>query len=216
MWSRIRRDVAAAEPYPWSGQPAATETPAPRPEASDSDWARKLAEIQQQAERRVQEARQAGHREGEQAARKAAEAEVRGAVEKLAAAIQETAALRPGIVARAETQLLQLAVAIARRVLHRELTIDPEALNALVRSLLERISAQDVLRVRVFPEHEQALRAVLEKLSGAAHIEIRPDPSLGRGGVLLETTRGALDGSIDTQLVEIERGLTDRLRRYGP
>ncbi|MFB3825900.1 MAG: FliH/SctL family protein [Bryobacteraceae bacterium] len=217
MWSRILREDRAVEPYPWAGAAAAPprQAPAPRPDASGSEAEHTLAELQKQAEQRAQEARQAGRREGEQAARKALEAEVRAALEKLAAALHETAALRQGIMARAESQLLQLAVAIARRVLHRELTVDPEALEALVHSLLERIAAQEVLRVRVFPEHEQALRAALAKLPGAAHLEIRPDPSLGRGGVLLETTRGTLDGSVETQLTEIERGLTDRLRRYG-
>jgi flagellar assembly protein FliH len=185
----------------------------PSPEV---EFARKLAEVEQQAERRVREARQAGIKEGEQAGRKAAEGEMRATIEKLAAAIHETAALRPGIMARAEATLVKLAIAIARRVLHREMSVDPDALQALVHLLLQKVQAQEVLRVRIFPEHQAMLRAALERLPGGSQIEIRPDASLGRGGVLFETTRGTLDAGVDTQLGEVERGLTDRLHKCSP
>jgi flagellar biosynthesis/type III secretory pathway protein FliH len=49
--------------------------------------------------------------------------------------------------------------------------------------------------------------------SGAAKAEIVADNSLLLGDILFETTRGSLDASIDSQLLEIERGLTDLLGR---
>jgi flagellar biosynthesis/type III secretory pathway protein FliH len=42
-----------------------------------------------------------------------------------------------------------------------------------------------------------------------------PDAARELGSVVFETERGSLDASVDTQLEEIERGLTDRLRRQG-
>jgi flagellar biosynthesis/type III secretory pathway protein FliH len=44
---------------------------------------------------------------------------------------------------------------------------------------------------------------------------VSADPAQERGGVIFETSRGKLDVSIGTQLREIERGLTDRLRGQG-
>jgi flagellar biosynthesis/type III secretory pathway protein FliH len=46
-----------------------------------------------------------------------------------------------------------------------------------------------------------------------ASIEVIPDPSRQPGALVFETERGNLDASIETQLLEIERGLTDRLRK---
>ncbi len=40
------------------------------------------------------------------------------------------------------------------------------------------------------------------------------DPSRQPGDVVFETERGNLDASVDSQLLEIERGLTDRLRKH--
>jgi flagellar assembly protein FliH len=161
----------------------------------------------------VAEARQAGRNEGEAAARRAAEADLRPVIDRLARSIEELASLRPAALAQAEANLLKLALAIARRVLHRELSIDPEAVEGLVRVALEKVRVEEVRRVRVDPAHAAALKAALERLPGARGIEIQADPRLERGGVVLETGRGNLDASVDTQLAEIERGLTDRLRR---
>jgi len=44
------------------------------------------------------------------------------------------------------------------------------------------------------------------------NVEIMPDPSLERGAAILETARGNLDASVDTQLREIERGFLELVR----
>jgi len=47
----------------------------------------------------------------------------------------------------------------------------------------------------------------------AASVELIPDPTLQCGDVMFETSHGTLDGSIEAQLQEIERGFADRLSR---
>jgi flagellar assembly protein FliH len=44
-------------------------------------------------------------------------------------------------------------------------------------------------------------------------LELVSDAKLPRGSAIFETSRGDLDASIDTQLLEIERGFTDIIRR---
>ncbi len=66
--------------------------------------------------------------------------------------------------------------------------------------------------MRVDPAHAAALKAALGRLPGGGAIEVVSDARLEAGGAVLETGRGNLDASVDTQLAEIERGLTDRLR----
>ena len=46
---------------------------------------------------------------------------------------------------------MALALAIARRILHRELTVAPEALLGLVKAALEKIGGREIHRVRVSP-----------------------------------------------------------------
>ncbi len=166
-----------------------------------------------QAEARLKQARETGYREGESAGRRAAEAELRPVAERMTRSLEELAALRPVLMAQAEASLTKLSVAIAQRILHREITLDSDALAGIVKAALDQVQIQEVRRVRVHPGQVAALRAALEQNPAARSVEVHADASLGRGGMVVETSRGKLDASVDTQLAEIERGLADHLRR---
>src|SRR5206468_3414461 len=99
--------------------------------------------------------------------------------------------------------------AIARRVLRRELAIDPEALHGLVLGALEKLQGQELTRARVHPAHAALVSACLARAGGASPVEVLPDPAREPGSVIFETQRGNLDASIESQLQEIERGLAD-------
>ena len=180
--------------------------PAPPPPAPGPDLESAFAAL----ERQVQEARHAGLREGEAIGRRQAEDAVRQAVERLAAAIADVASTRGDIMTRASADVVRLSLEIARRVLHRELSTDPAAVEALARAALEKLGSQEIYRIRVHPAHESLLRSALSQARSAA-VEIAPDPSLSAGAVVFDTAAGSLDASVHTQLAEIERGLADQL-----
>ncbi|HTS61502.1 MAG TPA: FliH/SctL family protein [Candidatus Acidoferrales bacterium] len=169
--------------------------------------------LHQQMSQRVQEARAQGFREGEAAGRAQGAAEVRPVIDRLARAIDEISNLRARFRREAEADTIQLALAIARRVLRRQMAVDPDALHGLVLGALEKLEGNESSRVRIHPSHAAAVSACFEQYGNAARIEILPDPSREPGTVIFETQRGNLDASIDSQLQEIERGLADCLRR---
>lgn len=172
----------------------------------------RTAGLERECARRVEAAHAAGLREGEEAGRRRAAAEIQPAVERLARSAAEISAMRGRLRREAEADLVGLAIAIARRVLRREMTVDPEALRGVVRAALEKIEAREVSRVRAHPAHAQLLAACLRE-AGAAAVEVVSDPSRELGAVVFESARGDLDASVETQLREIERGLADRLGR---
>ncbi len=176
------------------------------------DAATRLAQTEQEGERRSKEAYQAGAREGDASGRQRAMAELQPVMERLARSIEEIGSMRARLRREAEADVVQLALAIARRVLRRELAVDPEALRGLALAAMEKLQAQEIRRVRTHPSHAALLSAVLREKTGA-EIEVVADPSREPGSVVFETTRGNLDASVESQLREIERGLTDRLRR---
>jgi len=172
----------------------------------------KVEELTSLLDRSTKDAQDQGFRAGEMAARKSLEAEVRETVAALAKKIAEIAAQGPEMIRRAEADTVRLAIEIARRVLHREITVDPSALSALVGAALEKLRNQEIHRVRIHPDLEKLLKSSLEHFGRSAAIEVLPDPALPRGGVTFEIARGSLDASVDTQLREIERGLVDEIR----
>jgi flagellar assembly protein FliH len=170
-----------------------------------------IAEITSSSEQIARNAHDSGYRAGELAARQALEAEMRACAEKLAQTIADLASTRDQTIRRAEEDTVRLALEIARRVLHRELSVDPSAIEALVKAALEKLRNQEVYRVRVHPDQEPLIRRCLQQMGRGQEVEIVSDAAQARGGALFEISRGALDASVETQLREIERGLVDEM-----
>jgi len=212
-------EAAGFEPMPWTsvGSPAPRTTPHPASPArqldvhsplhTPDDLRAKIAAL----EKGIEQARAAGRAEGEAQARQALQAEIQPVLQKLASALYECSELRGRLRSQAESDLVRLAIAIARRIIGREINTDPEAITGLVKAGLEKLRVQEVLRVRLHPDHKARVAEYLARF-GASHVEVLGDPSCPPGAIVLETSRGNLDASVDTQLREIERGLTDRSR----
>ena len=185
------------------------------PGAADAETAAlkaRLAEAASAAERRIREAYNEGLREGDIAGRRGAQAQVDQAVERLAATIDDVAGMRAGIVRRAESDIVRLAIEIARRVLHRELSVDTSALEGLIKAAIAKLQMQEICRVKIHPDQERILRSCLEQMGRGTEVEVVQDLSQPKGGAVFEITRGCLDASVEAQLREIERGLADQLQ----
>ncbi len=211
MSSKILRSAGVrAEPLAWRKlTPAGAR---PDPVSSQPAPAAPPTELEQrEISRRVEEAHRRGFTEGETRGRQAASQQLQPVLDRLAKSCEDIARLSPRVRHEAEADLVRLAVAIARRILRRELTVDPEALLGLAKAALARIDARELKRIRAHPEAAAWLKPRLESAGLPGRVEVLTDPSLEPGAVLFETTRGLLDASVETQLGEIERGFTDLL-----
>lgn len=196
--------VKLAQPFNWSQQPA----PAPSGVASGSSAAENR-EDSIAAARQIQLAFDQGRREGDAAAQQASAERIDTAVKSLATTIERLSATRAGFRQEAEEDVVKLGIAIARRVLNREIQVDGEAMLGIVKAALQRIDARELHRVRLHPEHSGAVTVALAAMSLPRRIEVIADGTLEPGAAIFETSRGSLDASIETQLREIERGFVD-------
>jgi flagellar assembly protein FliH len=212
MWCRVITAEKPGEVQPVVWRQAGTSpghnalTEAPRMLYSDpgSGEARQASE---EVENRIKEAHQRGFREGEAAATHKMAEQVRIKLEHLGRSIEQLALHRTKIQREAEPELVRLALAIARRIMRRELTVDPDSLQGLLKAGLEKIESAEAHRVRVNPEHASTVAALLE--GSARPIEVTSEPGLPVGAVIFETSRGSIDVGLETQLKEIERGFAD-------
>jgi len=156
---------------------------------------------------------QRGLEEGKTEARREAAQSIEAMNLKLARSVEELAGLRQRFRHEAEEDVIALALAIARRILHRELTVAPEALLGLVKAALEKMELREVHRVRVSRADAPMVIQYFEKMGLPKPIEVVADPGLPRGAAIFDSSRGALDASVETQLSEIERGFADLVRR---
>ncbi len=173
----------------------------------------RIQELERELQERPRQAYQQGHQEGLAAGVKQANSKLEPAMAKFAQSLQDLAGVRKRHLLEAEEDAVRLAIAVARKVIHRELSVDPESLLGVVKAAFERVEARDVHRIRANPEDVELLKWHLSQSGMPARLEVLPDPSLERGGIIFETARGSLDASVSSQLKEIERGLVDLVRR---
>ena len=216
MSSRVQRGIAGSvQPMVWrnAGPAATAETPgAARPkEPAASETV--LRQLEAEAEQRCRQAHSRGRQEGEAAAHAQAQAQIADLASRLARSIEELTGLRPRLRHEAEKEIVALSLAIARRVLHRELTIEPEAVLGLLKAALEKLDIRELHRIRVHPDTALLLGQHVEKIGIPQRVELIADPALERGALVLEANSGSLDASVETQLAEIERGFADLVRR---
>jgi len=213
MLSKLIRANDPAQQHVASWQPAGSGPAPAAPQASASAVPDANREMERQIEARVKAAYQQGHAAGEQTGAQRAAQRMDPAIANFNAMAAELASTRKRFRAEAEEDTVKLAIAIARRVLRRELATDPDAILGLVKAAFQKLNARETHRLRVSPPDAATVQEHRARLDLPPGLEISADASLAPGAAIFETSRGDLDGSVDTQLSEIERGFTDIMRR---
>lgn len=172
-----------------------------------------LERVRAEAERASREAAAAGRRDGELAVRNAMELQWQDELAKLQQVMVQAAEIGPKLRRQAEEELVRLSVAIARRILHRELTVDAEALTGLVKAAFDRLDQREIHQVRTDLASMPIVEKVMTGLNLPRPVRVVADGRMRRGSLIIETKRGQLDASVEAQLQEIERGFTDLVQQ---
>ena len=136
-------------------------------------------------------------------------------LEANAAKIRQTVELfkaeRKSYFSRVESEVVQLALAIASKVLHREAQVDPMLVAALVRVAVDKLHDGSSVSVRVSPAQAVRWTKYLADPQNGSSIAVIEDAHLGPDDCILETDLGSANFSIDAQMKEIEQGFFDLL-----
>lgn len=153
----------------------------------------------EQAEAIRREAREAGLAEGR-----------REALEQLTPLIEALGRQLEQMGRELAGQITRIALSCAGHIVRAELRADPQRICGLVRDALERTRFCRQVTIVVNPQH----RALLEEVSAASGraIVVRADERCGLGDVRIETERGLIDASLETQLARLEEALLREAR----
>jgi flagellar assembly protein FliH len=120
---------------------------------------------------------------------------------------------------RVEREVVDLALAIARKILYREAQIDANLLTGIVRITLEKLDAGTKVSLRVAPGDAAEWRHYFAcQADGSPVPEVQEDTSVPSGECRIETSVGTTTLGLGPQFKEIETGLFDILaeRPGGP
>jgi flagellar assembly protein FliH len=156
--------------------------------------------------------RESGRQQGEREARAKFDEQLACERSAVAGALAEFARERAAYYQKIEAEAVQLALSIARKVLHREAQVDPLLLMGIVRVALERIEGATGAVLAVHSQRAAEWRTYL-----AAHMDARDLPEIVEDAAMaleqceLRTSMGTAALGLEVQLKEIEQGLTDLL-----
>jgi flagellar assembly protein FliH len=134
-------------------------------------------------------------------------------MERVTKALESFAQSRMEYFAGVEVEVVQLALAITRKILHRETQIDPLLVAALVQIALGQLKDGSTVTLNVVPSEVARWQKHFNGLVSKLSISIVEDASLDPGDCVLQTELGTANFGIDSQLKEVEQGFFDVLAR---
>ena len=150
------------------------------------------------------QAREEGHAQGLLEGRAAAKLELTQQVARLTAILGALARPLDDVDVEVEQDIAQLAMAVARQLIRRELKTSPDEVIASVREALAALpaAARDV-RVSVHPDDALLIRSHLGEAHAAGSWQLLDDPLISRGGCVINTDHSRIDARVETRLARV-------------
>jgi flagellar assembly protein FliH len=197
-------------PYDW-GAPGVGGPPSP-PATESQDAAAATAEDpgprhQAHLAALERDAFATGYAQGERAGMEAGNKRAEAMLRRLAATLEELAALRQTMIRQTEQQMVELSLAIARRILRREVMLDGDLILAMARVALDRLGEAASTTIRLNPEDCALTLQRHGDNSLGSRVRIVADAAVSRGGCLVESEFGFIDAAVEAQFDQVMRAL---------
>jgi flagellar assembly protein FliH len=147
-----------------------------------------------------------GFRQGEKSGMAMAEQKIETIVKRHAEAILEIGRMKSSLYAQVEKEVVKLAIEVAKKIIHREIQVDPDIIQTLIRVTLANVAVKNPVTIHVNPVDFNYISERQAELSQseARNISIVPDKSIARGGCLVETDCGDIDARLEEKFHEVE------------
>jgi flagellar assembly protein FliH len=184
-----------------------------RPKIGGEDRSLRVDEIERQAYR---EGYTQGQAEGHIAAQQASA--------PLLATLEETLGqlddLRNRIRQQIEQEVVELALHVARKVVHHELTVSEEAILCVVQEAMNKLEDPGKISIRLHPEDLKRINGAGERLQSVMenldNIHFEEDPGIDCGGCYIQTEYGEIDARVSEQLRAVEEAFRAQMHKPSP
>jgi flagellar assembly protein FliH len=118
---------------------------------------------------------------------------------------------------RGEARVLKLVVAVARKVIHQEVSTDRDVILGVLREAVKNVLDRDRIKVRMSPRDRERLSKLTPGLiagfEGIRSVVLEADESIGPGGAVIETAFGEVDATVEQQLEEILKAFLESTQK---
>jgi len=167
----------------------------------------------EEVDRREKSAYQKGFHQGRDEGIRMGQEEIRPYIQALQTILKEWEERKETLFRENEVAIVQLAFEIAKKVVHQEISINPDLILYVVREALKKINQGSSLIVRLNPEDvaifERGMKTYLPEIKQFTDVQIVSEESIERGGCILESDSGIINAELDVQLQKIEESLLE-------
>ena len=163
------------------------------------------------------EAYEKGFAQGERDGQELGQKRIETALEPLGLLLQEMNCLPGDLHRRLERELIQLILAIVRKILHQDSLLPEETIVETLRAAFQFVVEHKKGLIHVHPKDFAYLVAhpdflpFSKQAEDSAGIQLLADPAVQRGGCFLETNYGDIDATMDGQLDRIISALWSKI-----
>ncbi len=163
-----------------------------------------VSRAQQDAQTIKETAKQDGYKEGINLAEKD--------IENLRTALGEFYNYKEEVFQKVSECILDISVEIAKKIIINEINKDASVLIPLIKAAVSEVNkTEEKIILRVMPKDVELVRDKMPEIfsDGAfqAKLLVVPDSNIKEGGVIIETSNGIIDATLETQLAIIEKAL---------
>ena len=123
-------------------------------------------------------------------------------------AVEKLKEIRGDLYLNAERGAVELALAIAEKVISHEVSLNKETVLDVLKAALGKITDQEKIRIRINTADLQLINESGYQVSGlnvnVKDMAIEGDDTISRGGCVIETGFGSIDARIESQLQAVE------------
>lgn len=109
----------------------------------------------------------------------------------------------------AEAEFINLALALAKQIVKRELQTQPEAIASVVHEVLSGlVNVTSNVIVAINPEDAKVLKGQEQSFAEVPNVVFREDPSISRGGCRVQSNSSRIDATIEKQFEQLAQQLS--------
>ncbi len=136
---------------------------------------------------------------------------LRKTTETMSGLISQLSALKQQVLDHAETEMLHLVLAIAKKIIHREAAVDSGIVMDVIRQAIRHVADRDGMKIRLNPADFRQIMMIkedfLQSVDGVKNVVFEEDSGIQQGGAVIETRFGEVDARLDRQIEELAASL---------
>jgi len=159
------------------------------------------------------EAYEKGYRAGEEAGLAMGRQKAEILTDRLEKLVAELEGLRQRMLDELQPQILELSMAIAKRIVRDEIQHRPELIASMIRRAIEMLHSTGPVTIRLHPSVRDVIHEFKpELLEAAPEIVFDVDPSVDADGPIVAGPHEEIPLDIDEQLINIMKEITEAVK----